>query len=179
MDETWKDIPGYEGYYQASSLGKIRSLDRVSTHWKGITQIKKGKEISISADIKGYLKISLMKSGTRKSFKAHRLIAITFLDNKDNLSDVNHKNLNKADNSVSNLEWCSHKENCEHASLNGRKGGGMGSKNHFSKLTETDVLEIRDLFKIGKETRKSLAEKYSVDYTLIWQIVARKAWKHI
>lgn len=95
MIEEWKDIPNYEGYYQASTLGRIKSL------WYG-----KEKILKLNGDGQGYLQVFLCKNGTKKIFKVHKLIALTFLPNPNNFPEVNHKNENRSCNIKTNLEWC-------------------------------------------------------------------------
>lgn len=119
-EEIWKDIPRYEGYYQASSLGRIRSLDR-DVFNKGTKQHLKGKIRVASPDPDGYLGLLLSKDGVNKSFRVNRLIALTFIPNPENKPEVNHKDLNKRNNRVENLEWCSRKENERHSRVNSMK----------------------------------------------------------
>lgn len=94
--EIWKNIPNYDGLYQISNLGRIRSLYK----YKGINNIM-GQRIK-----KGYCTIGLRKQGKRKWYQVHRLVAQTFIPNPDNLPQVNHKDENKLNNNVENLEWC-------------------------------------------------------------------------
>ena len=103
MEEIWKPIKGYEDY-QVSNLGRIKSL-------------KNGKEKIMTPGVlrKGYLGINLCKNGIQKPFKIHRLIAETFLDNPDNLPQVNHKDENKQNNRVDNLEWCDNTYNIRYS----------------------------------------------------------------
>ena len=99
--EIWKDIPEYEGLYQVSNLGRIRSLYNYGGKYNLIkTQIKRG-----------YYQVGLRKNGIRKWHQLHRLVAMAFIDNPDNLPQVNHKDENKLNNNVDNLEWCSVKYN--------------------------------------------------------------------
>ena len=97
MKEIWKDIPGYETLYQVSNLGNIRSLHNYGGKYNILRQQIK----------RGYYQVGLRKNGIRKWHQVHRLVAGAFLCNKDNLPQVNHKNENKLDNRVENLEWCS------------------------------------------------------------------------
>ena len=101
--EIWKDIVGYEGLYQISNYGNVRSLN-----YHRENRIHILKQI---VDYTGYLFVCLSKNKKRKQFKIHRLVADAFLDNPNNLPCINHKDENKENNNVSNLEWCNHKYN--------------------------------------------------------------------
>lgn len=98
MKEEWQDIAGYEGLYQVSNLGRVKSLNYGRT----------GKEKILSPGNNwGYQMVSLYKNGIRKQFKIHRLVAETFIPNPDNFSQINHRDENRKNNRVNNLEWCS------------------------------------------------------------------------
>lgn len=123
MKEIWKDIPNFEGLYQASNLGKIKTLEHTTTqkHWQGGTSHRHYKEHIIKGSInsRGYINISLRdKNNKRKSYLAHVIIAKTFLPTINNKNCVNHKDGNKLNNKVENLEWVNHKENTQHAIKN-------------------------------------------------------------
>ncbi len=100
--EVWKDIEGYEGLYQVSDLGRVRSLDREDAQGHHI----KGVVLAGSLNGKGYLRVGLFRDGDVEYKSIDRLAAKAFLDNPDNLPQVNHKDENKTNNAVSNLEWC-------------------------------------------------------------------------
>ncbi len=109
--EIWKDIKGYEGLYQASNLGNIKSLDHIRKKGKKENQIciSKGKILKQAKQKEsGYMFVVLSKNGKTKGFRVHRLIAETFLDNFNNYKCVNHKDENKENNNANNLEWCSY-----------------------------------------------------------------------
>lgn len=118
--EVWKDIPGFEGYYQASTEGRIRSVAReVACYGKGGAHNVSAHILKPYATKRGYLMVVLSCDGERSKALVHRLVAQTFIDNPDGLTDVNHKNLNKADNRAKNLEWVTRCENMQHAHDNG------------------------------------------------------------
>jgi hypothetical protein len=102
MEELWRPIPNYEGYYEASNLGRIRSVYRYKRVLKPM--------ISNT----GYERVDLFKNRHRKQYSVHRLVAITFVDNPDNKPFVNHRDENKINNCADNLEWVTHVENCRY-----------------------------------------------------------------
>lgn len=145
MQETWRDIKEYEGLYQVSNLGKIKSLNK---YWKvnNYNNIinKKEKIIKQNLDHKNYLFVHLWKNGKSKNFKVHRLVAQTFIPNPENKLTVNHKDGNKSNNSVENLEWCTQSENVIHAYKKGLAKRRTGKMNKNSKI----------VYQIDKETKK-------------------------
>ena len=110
MTEIWKDIEGYNGIYQISNLGRVKSL--------GNTKNKKDKIIKPVKNNKGYLRVSLHKSNTLTRMYVHRLVAIAFIPNINNYPQINHIDENKSNNCVDNLEWCTAKYNCNYGTKN-------------------------------------------------------------
>ena len=108
--EIWKDIKGYEGYYQVSNLGKVRSLDRF-INGNNCKRLKKGKILKPFVNNRGYELVILSLRQKTKHFQIHRLVAETFIPNPDNLPCVNHKDENPKNNKIDNLEWCTVKYN--------------------------------------------------------------------
>lgn len=124
--EAWLDIVGYEGLYQVSNLGRVRSLDRgmyvrqdryKQPRWTN----RKGKILNIYLDGKGYQMVRPSLFGIPKTLMVHRLVAQAFIPNPDNKPAVNHINSNCLDNRAVNLEWCTIAENNHHALTNGRR----------------------------------------------------------
>ena len=115
-DEIWKDIKGYEGLYQASTLGEIRRIESVVVD-KNKKRIRtfKNKKIKQILRKDGYYFVNLSKNGKVKTAKVHRLIAETFLKNDVNYNIINHKDGNKINNNVTNLEWCTCSHNTKEA----------------------------------------------------------------
>lgn len=111
MKEIWKDIDGYEGLYQVSNLGRVKSLPRNGT-------VKTEKIMRLTRTPKGYLNVCLTKSKHQNPQRVHRLVAKAFIPNPYALPQVNHKDEDKTNNKVSNLEWCDNRYNCTY---NGRE----------------------------------------------------------
>ena len=104
--ERWKPVVGYEGLYEVSNFGRVRSLNY---HRSG-----KQKILKPLVQTKGYLGFTLYKNGCRKQHKLHRIVAEAFIPNTDNLPQINHKDEDKTNNRVDNLEWCDNKYNCNY-----------------------------------------------------------------
>lgn len=122
MQEEWKDIIGYEGYYQISNLGRVKSLERVVVAERpyGKTNIYYKEKILKCTTNKctGYCVVCITTNKKEKMMRVHRLIAIHFIDNSLNKTDVNHIDGNKVNNAIENLEWVSHRENMCHFKKN-------------------------------------------------------------
>ena len=175
--EIWKDMIGYEGLYQVSSLGRVRSLSRIS-------EDKNGKVISVKGKIRkqysfknGYNVVRLSKNGKTLTVSCHRKIAEAFLPNPEKLPQVNHINGNKNDNRIENLEWVTISENVKHGYRIGHSDK-KGEKHHSNKLKESDVFEIRRLLSDGLSC-KEISYMYNVHRVTINYIKLRKSWKHI
>ena len=124
--ELWKPISGYNGYYEVSNLGRVRSITRKierfvpgSNRTKKALYTYKGKLVPFWITKKGYCRCTLNINGIKKNHLVHQLVAKEFLDNKDNKIQVNHINCVKTDNNVNNLEWCTNYENYIHSVKNG------------------------------------------------------------
>jgi hypothetical protein len=166
MEEIWKTIENYEGLYQVSNLGRVKSLPRNTT---------RGKILANRIDKKGYHYVSLSKNGKEKPYSIHRLVALSFIENPEGKITVNHKNGIKADNNLLNLEWATRSENQIHAYATGlcKKGEMHGS----SKLTEVQAIEIKYGYK--NIPYKQIVQIYGITKSQISDIRRGKKWKHI
>ena len=125
--ETWKNIKGYEGLYQVSSMGRVKSLERTIIKKDGRKQTVKERILKGTPDKDGYLKIGLSGStGKQKWFQVHRLVGEAFIQNPDEKPQINHINEIKTDNRACNLEWCTCKQNINHGSRNERAAKALG-----------------------------------------------------
>lgn len=184
MNEIWKPVKGYESDYEVSNMGNVRSCYKVIIRSNGWKHTRRSKQLKPATSKDGYLRVALAKLGKLESFPVHRLVAFAFIDNPMEKPTVNHKNGIKVDNRVVNLEWMTHSENCQHSFDTGLQKPKRGSLNGNSKLTEQDVIDIREFVaKSGKRYygRKELAEKYGVSEWLIKSIITgrRNIWSHV
>ena len=133
MIEEWRDIKGYEKLYQVSNLGRVKSLPkfhRTSKFYSSIGYMSKEKILKPLKQSCNYLQVDLCDiNGKRRKKYIHKLVAEAFIDNPNNLPQVNHKDGNKLNNSVDNLEWCTCKENILHGIKNGLKIYKKGTQN--------------------------------------------------
>lgn len=120
-NEVWKDIKGYEGRYQVSDMGRVKSLERIITKKNGRKQTIRERILNPITDRGGYLRVNLCDgSGKGKNHFVHRLVCEAFHENPKNKPSVNHIDENKANNEASNLEWCTIAENLNHGTRNER-----------------------------------------------------------
>ncbi len=120
QEEIWEDVVGFEGFYQVSNIGRVKSIERyVNAPVKGYNSLKNSKMLKPGVNTSGYLHVALYKYNIKSYHKVHRLVAKAFIENIENKSDVNHKDGNKLNNNINNLEWNTHLENMQHAKKNG------------------------------------------------------------
>lgn len=173
--EKWKPVVGWEGKYQVSSFGRVVFFSRnLPKTWKNITTTQHRE---------GYIFVKFYKKedGVNKSKTKyiHRLVAEAFIQNPENKPYVNHKNCDKTDNRVENLEWCTAKENVAHAKINNRLRYLRGEESYKSVLTEKQVREIRIEYANGGVFQNEIAKRYGVNKATIYYIVRRINWKHV
>ena len=140
MTEIWKDIQGYEGFYQISNLGNVKSLERVIDKGNGILQHRKERIMNKRESVDGYYVAKLNVNKKSTSIAIHILVARHFIDNPNNYPEVNHKDCNRKNNQVDNLEWCTHQQNVEHSKQLGHYKTKSGCDNPNYK---NDTLKIK------------------------------------
>lgn len=183
--EIWKDIKGYEGLYQVSNKGRVKSL--------GNNKTRKEKILSLKPNNKGYIRVTLYKNNIKKHFSVHRLVAEAFIPNPDNLPQVNHiidDFEHRSDNRVENLEWCTAEYNSNYGTHNEKLSKSLKGKKHkkhkkhkFKKQilcvetgeifdTSRDVIDIMfngkgDLSTIRKNSRGETKSAYGYHFKYI------------
>ena len=143
--EIWRDIQDYSGLYQVSNLGNFK---RLAFNYKHYTREEHLLKPSIGKN--GYLRVTLTKNSICKCFLAHRIVALTFLPNKENYRCVNHKNENKTDNRIENLEWCSHYQNNHY---------GTAEKKNYKPVIGVSAIDGKELY---FESIKNAAETLKI-----------------
>lgn len=177
--EIWKAVKDYEGSYEVSSFGNVRSLDRFVD--RGFKKIPvKGRLMTKRLTEKGYYKVDLskVKNGKKshKGFFVHRLVASVFVSNFNGKPHVNHKDGIKINNYPNNLEWVTPSENTIHAYENGLLTRARGEDSPNAKLTNKQAQEIRDDFRFGIDLKKDFAKKYNINRCTIRKILTNKSY---
>jgi hypothetical protein len=176
--EIWASIEGHEEY-QVSNKGRVKSLARqykLNSHSSIIMHERMMKFVMSNC---GYLMVMISKRNTKtKNITAHRLVAKAFIPNPQDLREVNHINGIKWDNRVENLEWLSSSDNKKHGFKTGLYQPKLGESHSHARLTELQVLEIRERAKNG-ESGYSLAKIYGITQSHASAIITNKVWKHL
>lgn len=171
--ETWKSVVGYEGIYEVSDTGKIKSLDRLSVH-------KNGKKYNIKErilkDIRvgDYRGVQLCNNGNAKKNYLHRLVALHFVSGHSEVFKVvNHIDGDKNNNHFENLEWVTHSQNLQHALETGLNQN-YGENSRFCKFPDVIVQQVKDLYDNGAFIQSEISEIYGISRMQIHRIVKRK-----
>ena len=170
--EEWKDVLGYEGLYEVSSMGRVRSLKRfIKTRNRTY-----GGKILKQNTVSGYKAICICKNNIKKTFLVHFLVLTSFVGQRKDGFQCCHNNGNRIDNNLANLRWDTTKAN--HADKHKHGTALLGTKHHQCKLTEHEVLEIRKMASDGLKITK-IANTFNVSRKNIRCIASRMTWKHI
>lgn len=172
-NETWVSLPGFEGFYEVSNKGRVRGVDRVASfrgRWGDATAKMPGKILKPSVTKGGYYYVSLSKNSKKRKFFVHRLVMLAFFGDSD--LQINHKDGDKSNNNMGNLEYCTAQENLLHCTRVLKKRTGENSPT--SKLTQEQVNNIREDGRLLRE----IAADYGVTLQAIHLIKKRKNWAH-
>ena len=160
--ENWVDINGYEGKYQVSDMGNVRSTNQGQHHDKVLTE---------RLGTHGYNRASLSSGGIVREYRVHRLVAQAFIDNPDGKENINHINGIRNDNRVSNIEWCTKSENAIHAYETGLH------RKLYGKLDESDVLSIHALSM--DYSYRDVGMMFGVGSSTVYSIVNGRKFQHV
>ncbi len=171
-EETWVAIPGYDGVYEVGDQGNVRKA--VSDRWTDA-----GHLIRKRLTKKGYVRVSLWKDGKEKRPYLHKLVAEAFIGHRPAGLQINHKDANKQNNRVSNLEYTDQLGNMKHAREHGLRP--FGEKIRISKLTDEDVSFIKEFYIKGCRCfgAKPLARMFGVDNKTVRMVVKNRTWRHV
>ncbi|AKQ08561.1 HNH endonuclease [Bacillus phage PBC2] len=166
--EIWKSLKGIVecgDNYEISNMGRLKSLTR-------------NVIMKCQVSDRGYLKAKLYHQQKTKTVRIHRLVALAFIPNLENLPEVNHCDGDKLNNKSDNLEWSTRASNVQHSfdtGLNPTKGEGS----RHAKITEEDVRKIREMYDTGKYTQRDLAKIFGINHSAIGCITRGETWKHV
>ncbi len=176
--EEWRAIPSYEGFYEVSSLGRVKSLPRVVERKDNRSQSVRGGILKLAKNQHGYLQIGLKIANTRKNKEVHTLVALAFIGPRPEGLIVLHGENGRLDNSVGNLSYGTYKQNEQDKH---RYGTAMtGEENHNAKLTAEKVLLARAIVPNGPSgTLQRLADEWGVSHTALSKAVRGKQWAYV
>ena len=175
MKEEWKDISGYESVYQVSNYGNVR---RVRSRYGAIQEKKICRQLKPRRYGSGYLSVCLSWKRRKKYIGIHRLVAMEFIEQRSkDQTEVNHKDGNKHNNHVRNLEWVTCQENKDHASRTGLLL--RGEDNPAAKLTKQQAIEIRKLCSLGKYTLQEIGDMFGISGASVGDLVRGETWSNL
>lgn len=179
-DRKWRDIPGFEGWYQASKAGKIRSKKRTVYYCDSARkQVYPSVVLIPGVTESGYSIVTLCLYAKRYTRRVCRLIGLTFIPNPENKPQINHKDGDKRNDAANNLEWSSGSENQLHRYRVLKKGAPTGESRVGSKMSNKGVMKLRKMYSTGKFTQRELGLKFGVSQTTVHEVVYKKRWNHI
>lgn len=176
--EIWKDVEGYEGYYQVSDRGRVRSVDRIVAHPLTGHRRMKAKVLKLIKKSIGYYAVNFNREGKLEQVLVHRLVLSAFVGPSPGGHVCNHIDGDKTNNCPKNLEWVTHNENTRHAHAIGLINT-RGEANPQSKLTQDQVQKIRKLYASGEYLQREIGEMFGVTKHTVSAIVRGKNWAHV
>lgn len=170
--EVWKPIIGFEGSYEISSYGNVKTLSKrvISAIHSSGYRMTKEKALKKVLNKNGYLYITISKNNKAYGRSVHRLVAIHFIANPNNCPEVNHINTIKTDNHISNLEWNTSVQNTQHAFITGHKASRV-------KLSIDKIIKIRELHLSGKLSNKEIGNIYNIKGEAVRRVIIGETWK--
>ena len=175
--EVWKAVVGYEGFYEVSNQGRVRSLDREVAHWRGGTRWMKGRvRALVKMQARGYLGVHLSREGYSKMHAVHKLVAEAFLGPCPEGMEVAHNDGDPRNPRLENLRYATRSDNNRDKVKHGTHQKGI--RNPASKLTEEDVREIRAALADG-QSKMSQARRFNVSHKTIRNIANNLIWGHV
>jgi hypothetical protein len=177
LQEIWLPVAGYEGAYEVSNFGNVRSLDRFARSHSNCEKWLTGKVLKTKPSGKGYRSVNLSANNVISTKYVHTLVAQAFIGDRPEGLHINHIDGNKLNNCVDNLEYCSPKDNARHAVKTGLRSYERGEKLPVAKLTEADIPMIRKRLLAG-ESQVAIAKDYGVHGTTIHYLSRGKTWSH-
>jgi hypothetical protein len=176
MSEEWRAVPNFRGYYEVSSKGRIRSLDRTVKYSNGYERVHAGQIITPGVDKDGYLYYHFSKNSKRKKWSIHRLVMHVFVGKCPKGKEVCHKNGKRNQNRLTNLRYDTPLGNQADRVKHGTKN--FGSNHGNSKLVECNIIKIRKYDKAGLAPG-AIAEKFNVSHYCIRDVLKGRTWSHI
>lgn len=178
----WHDVPSLQGYYQVTRDGRVRSVSRrINSPQSGGTRWLNGRELKARVGVNGYVTFDASVRGKSAPFYLHRAIAEVFIPNPECKPEINHKDGDRANNAINNLEWCTRQENMAHAFDTGLvppSAIGPGEDGPAAKLTNTNVATIKKRLQSG-DRQIDIANDYGVTKGTIGHIAYGRTWAHI
>lgn len=175
--EIWKPVPGYEGRYEVSNLGRVRSLSTTYRNAANRVCTYPGRLLNGSKNRDGYLVVSLCVYPSRATRRVHTLVCTAFVGARPSENhEVNHKNFDRLDNRAENLEWVLHADNVRHSVSSGRFRALSGKRASNILLTPEKALAIRDELEAGLQSRADIAAKYNCNRHTVNEIARGAQW---
>jgi hypothetical protein len=168
-------VVGYESLYEVSDCNRVKALHKTIQRKDGIECVLGERLVRVHNTSDGYLKVRISKNNKGQTLLLHRLIAMSAIPNNGNYNEVNHKDGNKINNKVENLEWVSHKQNMIHANENKLMNFLKGKDCYCAKLSDTDVLSILN----STDKYPVISKKFNVTVPTICSIKRGRSWTHV
>jgi hypothetical protein len=177
MTENWKAIPKFEGLYEVSDLGNVRSLDRVEQRNSSTTRMRKGKILSKVLMPDGYLIVRLSKNGVAKNFRVSRVVLAAFVSEPEGTLEACHIDSNTLNNSAINLYWGTRLENEKDKDASG--GRPKGVETNVAVLSDSIVKYAREQVLVFGRTVADVARELKTRHDTLWLAVNKKTWRHV